>query len=204
MVLNVSPFGPTNVVPRGIEGTELLYSVRFFFACVNMQWKAVPRDMTNVQMLEIQEAGSDYLLLHGGGMRVRINFAHNEEYSKEECAAFFRGMEGKEAAIPTDFSEPFFIALDFWWGPDNSARVMPITFAVSTLELLVGGTSRTLVICPVHRIQMRETAEADVPGILFFYCPHPAGCDRRFSKEIGHITIDDLPCRSSGSAHLMQ
>jgi hypothetical protein len=150
--------------------------------------------MTNVEMLNIQEAGTDYLLLKQGGTGVRVNFANNKEYSKEECAAFFRGMEGKDAAIPGDFNEPFFIALDFWRAPDNSFRVIPFTFAVSTIELQAGGVSRTVIICPVHRIRMRETAEADVPGVLFFYCPNPA-CDRRYSKEAGHITIDDLPSR---------
>ncbi len=55
--------------------------------------------------------------------------------------------------------------------------------------------SHAVVLCPVHRIQMRETAEADVPGVLFFYCPHSAGCNRRYSKMSGHITTDDLPSR---------
>ncbi len=55
--------------------------------------------------------------------------------------------------------------------------------------------SHAVVLCPVHRIQMRETAEADVPGVLFFYCPDSAGCNRRYSKMSGHITTDDLPSR---------
>ena len=59
----------------------------------------------------------------------------------------------------------------------------------------VAKEARQPVFCPVHHLEMRETAEADVPGMLFFYCPNPAGCDRRYSKETGHITIDDLPSR---------
>jgi hypothetical protein len=55
--------------------------------------------------------------------------------------------------------------------------------------------SRTVVLCPVHRIQMRETAEADVPGVLFLYCPHHTGCNRRYSRVHGHITTNDLPSR---------
>jgi hypothetical protein len=50
-------------------------------------------------------------------------------------------------------------------------------------------------ICPVHHIEMRETAEADVPGVLFHYCPHPSGCSARYSIETGHITTSDLPSR---------
>jgi len=59
----------------------------------------------------------------------------------------------------------------------------------------VAKEARTVILCPVHRIEMRETAEADVPGVLFFYCPHPDGCHRRYSKLDGHFTIDDLPSR---------
>jgi hypothetical protein len=63
---------------------------------------------------------------------------------------------------------------------------------MATVEMM---NSHAVILCPEHRIQMRETAEADVPGVLFFYCPHSAGCNRRYSKMIGHITTDDLPSR---------
>src|SRR5713226_7446411 len=49
--------------------------------------------------------------------------------------------------------------------------------------------------CPVHQLEMRETAEADVPGVMFYFCPHPAGCDARFSDKTGHISVFDLPSR---------
>lgn len=152
--------------------------------------------MANMDILEIEQVGSDYLLIKRGGIGLRVNFVTNKEYSKEECAAFFRGLEGQPIAVPADFNEPFFIAVDFLRSADNSVRVAPFTFAVSTIELQSGETTRTVVLCPVHRIQMRETGEADVPGVLFFYCPHVDECDRRYSKVTGHITINDLPCRS--------
>jgi hypothetical protein len=151
--------------------------------------------MTTVEMFDIQETGHDYIVLRRDVRDVRVNFDNDRDFTKEESAASFRGLEGRLAAIPTDFNQPFFIAMDFWRSPDNSFRVMPITFRVSSIELLADHTSRTVILCPVHRVQMRETAEADVPGILFFYCPHPEGCDRRYSKETGHITIHDLPSR---------
>src|SRR5437016_9226797 len=59
----------------------------------------------------------------------------------------------------------------------------------------VAKEARAPLLCPVHRIEMRETAEADVPGVLFFYCPNPDGCSRRYSKVDGHITVGDLPSR---------
>jgi len=151
--------------------------------------------MTAVEMFSIQETGDDYIVLWHDVTDVRVNFDNDRNFTKEESAASFRGLEGRPAAIPADFNEPFFIAMDFWRSPDNSFRVMPITFRVSSIEVLANHASRTVILCPVHRVQMRETAEADVPGILFFYCPHPAGYDRRYSKETGHITTDDLPSR---------
>jgi hypothetical protein len=49
--------------------------------------------------------------------------------------------------------------------------------------------------CPVHKLEMRETAEADVPGVMFYFCPHPAGCHARYSDKTGHISVLDLPSR---------
>jgi hypothetical protein len=48
-------------------------------------------------------------------------------------------------------------------------------------------------VCPIHRIEMLETAEADVPGVLFYYCPPPTSCSARYSNETGHIATSDLP-----------
>src|ERR1700737_2053562 len=115
--------------------------------------------MTTVEILNIQEAGSDYLLLKNGETGVRVNFADDRDYTKQEHAAFFRGLEGKPAAIPVDSDQPFFIAVDFWTSTGNNVRVIPFTFGVSSIELTSGDASRTVIMCPVHRIQMRETAE---------------------------------------------
>jgi hypothetical protein len=150
--------------------------------------------MMNVEVLNIQEAGSDYLLLKNSGTSVRVNFDDDEDFTKQESAAFFNGLVGKPAAIPSDFNEPFFIAVDFWRTPDKSVKVVPFTFRVSSLELVANQARRTVMLCPIHRIEMRETAEADVPGVLFHYCPNFA-CQRRYSGMTGHITIKDLPSR---------
>jgi len=151
--------------------------------------------MTTVEIFNIQEAGSDYLLLASTGTYVRVNFDKDKDFTKEENAAFFRGLEDKPAAIPADLSKPFFIAVDFWRSPDNSLKVVPFPFAVSSIELGDKDARRRLILCPVHRIPMRETAEADVPGVLFHYCPHSNGCSRRYSEMTGHTTTDDLPSR---------
>jgi hypothetical protein len=89
--------------------------------------------MTTVEVLKIEKAGPDYVLLRDGNSDVRINFADDETFSKEDSAGFFRGLQGKPAAIPVD--GPFFIAVDFWRDRfDDSLKVIPFTFAVASVE----------------------------------------------------------------------
>jgi hypothetical protein len=89
--------------------------------------------VTTVEVLKIEEAGPDYVRLRGGSTDVRINFADDEMFSKEDSAGFFRGLQGKPAAIPVD--GPFFIAVDFWRDIfDGSLKVIPFTFTVASVE----------------------------------------------------------------------
>jgi hypothetical protein len=89
--------------------------------------------VTAIELLNIEEAGPDYLRLRDGAKTVRINFASDEMFSKEDSAVFFCGLEGKPAAIPVD--GPFFIAVDFWRdGLDGSLRVIPFPFNVASIE----------------------------------------------------------------------
>jgi hypothetical protein len=89
--------------------------------------------MTAVQVLNIEEAGPDYVRLRGAATGVRIIFADDETFSKEDSAGFFRGLQGKPAAIPVD--GPFFIAVDFWQDRhDGSLKVIPFNFAVASVE----------------------------------------------------------------------
>src|SRR6266436_5000850 len=90
------------------------------------------REMTTVEILNIQEAGRDYLVLKNSETGVRVNFDDDKEYTKEESAAFFRSLVGKPAAIPADLDQPFFIAVDFWPLSDNDVRVVPFRFGVSS------------------------------------------------------------------------
>jgi len=89
--------------------------------------------MTTVEVLKIEEAGPDYVRLRDGVRGIRINFADDEMFSKEDSAGFFRRLQGKPAAIPVD--GPFFIAVDFWRDIfDGSLKVIPFTFAVASVE----------------------------------------------------------------------
>lgn len=89
--------------------------------------------MTTVQVLNIEEAGPDYVRLRGGPTDLRINFADDEMFSKEDSAGFFRALQGKPAAIPVD--GPFFIAVDLWRDRfDGSLKVIPFNFTVASVE----------------------------------------------------------------------
>jgi hypothetical protein len=89
--------------------------------------------MTTVEVLKIEEAGPDYVRLRDGARDIRINFADDEMFSKRDSAGFFRGLQGKPAAIPVD--GPFFIAVDFWRDMfDGSLKVIHFNFAVASVE----------------------------------------------------------------------
>jgi hypothetical protein len=89
--------------------------------------------MAVVEVLNIEEAGSDYIRLRDEKTDVRITFADDEMFSKEDCAAFFRSLRGKPAAIPVD--GPFFIAVDMWRDRfDGSLRVIPFNFTIASVE----------------------------------------------------------------------
>jgi len=98
-------------------------------------WEA---KMTSIRVFDIQETGEDYLLLRDEAMEVRVNFDDDESFTKEDSAAFFRGLIGKPVAIPSPDSNgingEFFIAVDFWRSPDKNLRVVPFPFAISTVE----------------------------------------------------------------------
>jgi hypothetical protein len=89
--------------------------------------------MTRVEVFEIEKVGSDYILLGSGAGQVRVNFANDEMFSKEDNAAFFLRLRGKPAAIPVN--GPFFIAVDFWRDRfDGSLRVVPFNFSLAGIE----------------------------------------------------------------------
>jgi hypothetical protein len=88
-----------------------------------------------VEVLNIEETGPDYLQLQNDSKTVRITFADDETFTKEDSAWFFRGLKGKPAAIPLE--GPFFIAVDFFVSAfDGSMKVIPFKFAIASVETL--------------------------------------------------------------------
>jgi hypothetical protein len=97
--------------------------------------------VTSIQIMKIEETGRDYVLLRDSKMEVRVNFEDDEMFTKEDSAGFFRGLVGKPAAIESPDSNgvngQFFIAVDFWRDVDDHLKVVPFTFAISTVEVSV-------------------------------------------------------------------
>lgn len=86
-----------------------------------------------VDILEIGEVGSDHVYFIGVDSKTRITFADDEIGTKEENAGFFRGLQGKPAAIASDAS---FIGVDFWRQDDGSLKVVPFPFPIASVEKL--------------------------------------------------------------------
>ena len=93
--------------------------------------------MTHANILKIEEAGRDYAVFGN----VRYNFDDDEVGTKEEAAAFFRGLVGKDAAIEaaesaSDGTGRFYIGVDFMDWNGSNVKVIPIPFNVSSVEIV--------------------------------------------------------------------
>jgi hypothetical protein len=93
--------------------------------------------MTHANILKVEEVGEDYAVFGN----VRYNFADDETGTKEEAAAFFRGLVGKDAAIEAAESVRerngwVCIGVDFMDRTENSVKVIPMPFRVSSIEIL--------------------------------------------------------------------
>jgi len=71
--------------------------------------------MSTVQILNIQQAGQDFVVFNDPDTIVRVKFAYDHDFTKEDSAAFFRGLVGRPVAIPiSNNKNDFFIAVDMW------------------------------------------------------------------------------------------
>lgn len=92
--------------------------------------------MIDVQIVKVEQVGTDWVRLRSGNTDVRVNFADDGQITKEDSAGFLGRFLGKPVAIPNpnETDRGFFIAVDFWRGLDNNLRAMPLEFAISTVE----------------------------------------------------------------------
>lgn len=93
--------------------------------------------MTAVQILKIEEAGQDYVLLKDASTTVRVKFADDDQFTKEDSAGFFFHLVGKAAAVPvpTDADKAFFIAVDMWRDMFGEFNVIPFHFSTAAVEV---------------------------------------------------------------------
>ena len=93
--------------------------------------------MTHANILRVEEVGKDYAVFGN----VRYNFDDDETGTKEEAAAFFRRLVGKDAAIEAaesanDGTGRVYVGVDFMGWNENNVKVIPIPFRVSSVEIL--------------------------------------------------------------------
>jgi len=94
--------------------------------------------MACAKILRINEVGSDYAVFGN----IRCNFKNNDNGNKEEAAAFFRPLLGKEAAVevPEDGFhglEELYIAVDDLHKREGgNLMTKPIPFAISSIEVI--------------------------------------------------------------------
>jgi hypothetical protein len=121
-------------------------------------------NMQTVEIFEIGEVGSDYVRFLSANGETRVTFADDEIGTKEENAGFFRGLQGKPAAIATDAS---FIGVDFWPQPDGTLKVIPFPLPIASVQKLSG--------CVENRAEWEcvgSNVEKIRPGYGWVLCGH--------------------------------
>jgi hypothetical protein len=100
--------------------------------------------VTAVQILNIEEAGLDYVLFKDVETSVMVKFADDRDFTKEDSAGFFRHLVGKPAAIPVSdeadhnfltSQDGFYIAVDMWRDLFGDLKVVPFNFAIAAIEV---------------------------------------------------------------------
>ncbi|MGC2830623.1 MAG: hypothetical protein WB994_13370 [Candidatus Acidiferrum sp.] len=110
--------------------------------------------MTTVEIYKIEEVGEDYVVFNNAQQRVRVDFSDEKVYpyfTKEDRAADFRRLIGKDSALPYPVSASseagyLSIAVGIQRTAENEARVHEMHVSFSSIEIFgvgqaVGGWS---------------------------------------------------------------
>jgi hypothetical protein len=84
------------------------------------------------EVVDVEKVETDRVVLRNSAGDIRVRFADNWAFTKEDSADLFRPFQGKQAVIPIE--GPFFIAVDFQLNVDGSFRVWPMHLAISSVE----------------------------------------------------------------------
>jgi hypothetical protein len=87
---------------------------------------------TYAMVVDVETVETDAVLFRNRSGEIRVKFADNWLFTKEESADLFLSFQGKQAVLPME--EPFFIAVDFRRNLDGSFDVHPIYLAVASIE----------------------------------------------------------------------
>jgi hypothetical protein len=88
--------------------------------------------VTRAMVVDVEKIEADSVLFRNRSSEIRVKFADNWLFTKEESADLFRPFQGKQAVLPVD--EPFFIALDFRPNLNGKFDVQPMYLAVASIE----------------------------------------------------------------------
>jgi hypothetical protein len=140
-----------------------------------------------VEIFEIGEVGTDYVRFIGANTETRVTFADDEIGTKEENAGFFRGLQGKPAAIASDAS---FIGVDFWPQADGSLKVIPFPFPIASVQKLPG--------CLENRAEWEcvgSNVEKIRPGYGWVLCGHTVYNPTTWEPK---LVLCDTCCKKRG------
>jgi hypothetical protein len=87
---------------------------------------------TKAVIVDVEKVETDTVLFRSGTGEIRVKFADNWLFNKEDSADLFRPFQGKQAVLPVE--KPFFIAVDFRRNLDGSFDIHPMYLAVASIE----------------------------------------------------------------------
>jgi hypothetical protein len=95
--------------------------------------------MVAIEMYTLKEVGDDYAVLSGERQDVRIDFADEDPFTKEDSEAFFSDLLGKPVAIEreavrADCTGRINVFVDFW-NTDQGMKAVPFPFSVSGVRV---------------------------------------------------------------------
>jgi hypothetical protein len=88
--------------------------------------------VTHAVVVDVVKIEVDSVLFRNRSSEIRVKFADNWLFTKEDSADLFRPFQGKQAVIPVD--GPFFMAVDFRRNLDGSFDVHPMHLAIASIE----------------------------------------------------------------------
>jgi hypothetical protein len=83
-------------------------------------------------VVDVEKVEMDTVFFQNRSVEIRVKFADNWLFTKEDSADLFRPFQGKQAVIPLD--GPFFMAVDFRRNLDGSFDAHPMYLAIASIE----------------------------------------------------------------------